>query len=130
MGASLGINVSFEIFSGGSTLSKVRQAKSQKRELEKSLEDAKIVAQSEIRSAADNITSAREQLQLQEKNADLVKKTRDLVEKEYKAGQQSLVRLNEVRNDLVVTLGDLASARVSLILALEAYDYYTGQNVE
>ncbi len=129
MGASLGINVSFEIFSGGSTRSKVRQAESKKRELEKSLEEAKIMAQSEIRSAADNITSAREQLGLQEKNASLVEKTRDLVEKEYKAGQQSLVRLNQAQNDLVVTQGDLASARVSLILALEAYDYYTGQNI-
>jgi len=129
MGASLGINVSFEIFSGGSTRSKVRQAQSKKRELEKSLEKAKIEAQSEILSAADNIASAKEQLRLQETNAGLMEKTRDLVEKEYKAGQQSLVRLNQAQNDLVATLGDLASARVSLILALEAYDYYTGQNI-
>lgn len=130
MGANLGIRVSFELFSGGSTRSKVRQAQSKKRELENNLEEAKIEAQSEIRSAADNIASAKEQLGLQEKNAGLVEKTRDLVEKEFKAGQQSLVRLNQAQNDLVVTLGDLASARVALILALEAYDYYTGQNIE
>ncbi len=129
MGASLGINISFELFSGGSTRSKVRQAQSKKREMEKSLEEAKIEAQSEIRSAADNIASSREQLGLQEKNAGLMEKTRDLVEKEYKAGQQSLVRLNQAQNDLVATQGDLASARVALILALEAYDYYTGQNI-
>ncbi len=130
MGASLGINVSFELFSGGSTRSKVRQAQSKKRELEKNLEEAKISAQSEIRSAADNIASAKDQLGLQEKNTGLMKKTRDLVKKEYKAGQQSLVRLNQAQNDLVATQGNLASARVALILALEAYDYYTGKNIE
>lgn len=130
MGASLGIEVSFELFSGGTTRSRVREAVSKKRALEKDLEDAKISAQSEIRGAADKIVSAKEQFLLQEKNADLTLKTRNLVEKEYNVGQASLVRLNEVQNNLVATLGDLAAARVSLILALEAFDYYTGQNIK
>ena len=130
MGACLGVNVSFELFSGGATRSRVREAISKKQALEKDLEDAKIMAQAEIRGAADKIVSAREKFLLQEKNAGLLQKTRDLVEKEYRVGQASLVRLNEVQNNLVATLGDLAAARVSLILALEAFDYYTGQNIK
>ncbi len=51
------------------------------------------------------------------------------MEKEYNAGQVSLVRLNEAQNDLVSAMGDLAIARVSMILALEAFDYYTGENI-
>ncbi len=129
LAASVGINVSFNLFNGGSSVSKTKEARSEKRRMEKELENAKNLAVSEMRSAWDNIGSARQQLLLQEENADLVKKTRDLVEKEYKAGQVSLVRLNEAQNDLVASLGGLAKAKVSLILALEEFDYYTGRNI-
>jgi outer membrane protein TolC len=61
--------------------------------------------------------SAQEQLKLQRETAEYVRKNRDLVEQEYKAGQASLVRLNEAQKDLVAAEGRLASARVSLFLA-------------
>lgn len=130
MGGSVGVTVNFELFAGGITKSRVSESKSLKRELEKELDSSKITAVAEIRSAADNIISARQQLSLQKENADLVKKMRDLVEKEYSAGQTSLVRLNEAQNNLVSTLGELAIARVSLILATEQFYYYTGDNID
>lgn len=128
MGASLGINASIDIFSGGIRKSKIRQARAEKRELEQDLMDAKITAKSNIRAAAQSISTARQQLALQKENSLLVETTRDLVEKEYAAGQVSLVRLNEAQNNMVSAMGDLSMARVSLVLALEAFDYYSGCN--
>lgn len=130
MDASIGININFDIFSGGATKSRVRQAKSKKRELEKNLEQARIDARSDILSAFDKIISTKKQVLLRRRNANLTEKARDLVEKEYRVGQKSLVRLTQAQNDLVAARGSLASARVSLILAKETFDYYTGQNMD
>jgi outer membrane protein TolC len=125
---SLGVYVSFDIFSGGARKASVRKAQAEKRELEQTLEDTKITALSNIKSSLKNITTAREQLALQEENTRLIEKTRDLVEKEFNAGIVSLVRLNEAQNDLVSAMGNLSIARVSLNLAFEEFDYYIGKN--
>ena len=129
MGASVGVEVSFELFSGGSTRSAIRSVAAEKRALEKELDDARITATKEIRSAFDNVTSSGQKLELQQENTQLIKITRDLVKKEYDVGQASLVRLNEAQNDLVSAQGQLADAQVSLLLALEELDYYTGRNI-
>ncbi|MCP4120020.1 MAG: TolC family protein [Desulfobacteraceae bacterium] len=129
LGASLGLKLNFNLFAGGATRSKVSQARSGKREKEKDLEKARIDAISDVRASFTSVVSAGEQLTLQETNVELVTRTRDLVEKEYRAGQVSLVRLNEAQNTLVASRGELAKARVSLALALEQLDYYTGKNI-
>ncbi len=130
LGASVGLTMAFNLFAGGATRSKVSQARSGKREKEKELEKARIDAISDVRASLAKVVSAREQLALQEENVVLVTRSRDLVEKEYRAGQVSLVRLNEAQNTLVASQGELAKARVSLVLAQEQLDYYTGKNIE
>ncbi len=129
MGASLGINVSFDIFSGGAKKAQVRQTLAEKREKESDLLAAKNTAVSNIKISIQKIATARQQLGLQTENTRLIKITRDLVQKEFNAGQASLVRLNEAQTDLVTAQGNLSSARVSLILALEEFDYYIGENI-
>jgi len=128
MGTAVGITVNFELFSGGATKSRVREAISAKKELEKNLESSKLSAMSELTSAADDIITTQRQLALQRKNTSLARQMRDLVKKEYNAGQASLVRLNEAQNELVQSSGALAIARISLILAQERFDYYAGRN--
>ncbi len=128
MGASAGINVSIDLFSGGSKRSKVAEARARKRELEHALENTRINAMADIQKTLANITILKQQLALQEENTHLIETTRDLVEKEYRAGQASLVRLNEAQNDLVSALGTLSQSKASLILALEELDYYIGKN--
>jgi outer membrane protein len=71
-------------------------------------------ATSDIRSSVALVTSAQTQLALQRENVELVQRTRDLVEKEYNAGQGSLVRLNEAQRDLTNAQGSLALALVAL----------------
>ena len=63
---------------------------------------------------------------LQRENVDLVQRTRDLVEKEYNAGQGSLVRLNEAQKDLTTAQGNLAQALVALRQAWIELETRTG----
>jgi outer membrane protein TolC len=74
-----------------------------------------------------NVRSAQYELELQRKNAGLVRENRDLVEKEYQAGQASLVRLNEAQRDLNRAQGRLALALVGLRQALKNLDASTGR---
>ncbi len=129
MGASLALEVSVDLFDGGSRESKVRQARSSLKEKESTLESTRITALSELRTSLTQMETAREKLALQRENTRLIQRTRDLVEQEYQAGQVSLVRLNEAQNDLVSAQGSLAMAQTNLALAMEAFDYYSGNNI-
>ncbi|WDP90227.1 MAG: TolC family protein [Desulfobacter sp.] len=129
LGASLGLEVSFDLFSGGADKAAVRNAAAEKRALENELKAAQITAEKEIRTAVSRVEAAMLSLDLQQENARLMETTRDLVHKEYTAGQASLVRMNEAQNNLVASQGDLADAGISLGLALEELDYYTGRIV-
>jgi outer membrane protein TolC len=108
------VGLSYNLFSGGLTRAKVREARHRKVELEKNLEERILSAASDIRSSAALVISAQTQVKLQRENAALVQRTRDLVEKEYNAGQGSLVRLNEAQKDLTTAQGNLALALVGL----------------
>jgi outer membrane protein TolC len=59
-----------------------------------------------------------------------VRRTRDLVEKEYSAGQASLVRLNEAQRDLTTAMGRLALARAALRQAWFNLETDTGRILE
>ncbi len=113
-GNSIKVGLSYNLFSGGLTKAKVREARHQRRELEKNLEELTLSMTADIRGSAALVATAQTQVTLQRENVDLVRRTRDLVEKEYNAGQGSLVRLNEAQKDLTTAQGNLALALVGL----------------
>ena len=125
-GNSIQLGLSYNLFSGGFTKAKVSQARHQKVELEKRLEELILSATADIRSAAALVATAQTQVTLQRENVDLVQRTRDLVEKEYNAGQGSLVRLNEAQKDLTTAQGNLALALVGLRQAWIELETRTG----
>lgn len=111
---SVGLNVSYSLYAGGRNKALLMEAKSAKREAEFQWSDAQIGVVSDVRQQIENVLAAQKQLALQRANAVFVQKNRDLVEKEYNAGQTSLVRLNEAQRDLTSAQGQLAQARVAL----------------
>jgi outer membrane protein TolC len=113
-GNSVQVGLSYNLFAGGYTRAKVREVRQQKIELDKRLEELILSATSDIRSSAALVVTAQAQVALQRENVDLVQRTRDLVEKEYNAGQGSLVRLNEAQKDLTTARSNLALALVGL----------------
>ena len=70
------------------------------------------------------------QLRLQRINAELVQTNRDLVDKEYTAGQASLVRLNEAQRDLVTAQSRLALALATMRQAWFNLETVTGHILE
>lgn len=113
-GQSAGINMSFNLFSGGADRAGLMEAEAVQREAKRNLEQTRLNITSEVKQAVENVRLAENELTLQRTIADLVQKNRDLVEKEYAAGQTSLVRLNEAQRDLTEARGRLAQAVVSV----------------
>lgn len=129
-GASVGLSLTFNLFSGGADRARAREARERTIELEKGLEDLKINVSSEVRDSLAQLMSAQEQLRLQRINAELVQKNRDLVDKEYIAGQVSLVRLNEAQRDLITAKSRLALALATLRQAWFNLNTDTGRILE
>ena len=126
-GKSIALNFSYTLFAGGYNRARVSEAQSGVAEAESSLESTRINVKAEVASAVATLISVQEQLALQRSNAKLVQQVRDLVEKEYAAGQASLVRLNEAQRDLVTAQGNLAFSLVSMRLAWEDLRAGTGE---
>ena len=120
------VGLSYNLFAGGYTQARVREARQRKVELEKRLDELILSATSEIRSSVALVATAQTQVALQRENVDLVQRTRDLVEKEYNAGQGSLVRLNEAQKDLTTAQSNLALALVALRQAWVELETRTG----
>ena len=114
VGNRVQVGLSYNLFAGGLTQARVNEARHRRVEFEKLLEELKLSVVSEIRDSAALVATAQVQLALQRENVDLVQRTRDLVEKEYNAGQGSLVRLNEAQRDLTTAKSNLALALVGL----------------
>lgn len=126
-GKSLLLNVSFNLFSGWQTMASISEAKSRLRESGKNIEDKRISIISDVKSAVTKLKAAQEQLALQRENTKLVQQTRDLVQKEYTAGQGSLVRLNEAQRDLVTAQSTLVLSLLSMRQAWEGLKSNTGE---
>lgn len=126
-GHSIALSLSYNIFDAGATQSRVREAKLKESEAESNKQDVRLTVVSDVRSALSALKSAQNQVPLQRTNAELVAQNRDLVEKEYKAGEVSLVRLNEAQRDLIAARGRLASALAALRQAWHELDVSTGK---
>jgi outer membrane protein TolC len=128
--STVGVQVSYDLFTGGRNRAAVSEAKSQRREATYLSEDAAINATAEVRDALIGLRTAQQQLVLQRTTAEYVEKNRDLVEKEYEVGQGALARLNQAQRDLTEAQARLATARVSLRLAWHTLRTATGQTLE
>ncbi|MCP4692224.1 MAG: TolC family protein [Desulfobacterales bacterium] len=128
-GASVAVTFSYNLFSGWYDRARINEAKSGLREADKNLDDRRLTVASEVRKSIAGLASIQEQLLLQRSNTALVRQTRDLVEKEYAAGQASLVRLNEVQRDFNNALGRLALARAGLRQAWSDLNSVTAKNL-
>ncbi len=113
-GNSLSLNLTYDLFTGGSRGARLRRAKAALQEALHRLEESRLTVKSEVKKAAANLLAAQEKLALEKANLEMVRRQRDLVEKGYKAGQESLVRLNEAQKELVAAAGRLAVATAAV----------------
>ncbi|MBF0452126.1 MAG: TolC family protein [Candidatus Magnetomorum sp.] len=128
-GNSITANLTYPIFSGGYYQEKIKQTKYRVKEIQKIRQHIQKNIDTQVRQAIERVKAAQEQVGLERDNAILVQRNRNLVEKEYAAGQNSLVRLNEAQKDLITAKSRSAAALVSLHQAWQNLMAETGQIV-
>lgn len=126
---TVGVNVKYDLFTGGRHRAAVAEAKHAAREAEYRLQESTLQAESDVRAAVEDIRTAQANLLLARTSVELVEKNRDLVEKEYDVGQTPLVRLNQAQRDLVEAQARLALARVNLKATWHSLRTATGETV-
>ncbi|MBI4556993.1 MAG: TolC family protein [Candidatus Hydrogenedentes bacterium] len=126
---TVGVGVSYNLFAGGLNRARLTESKAARTEAERNLKAAEDRVIADVQQAVEDLKAAQDELKLQTENAGYVQRNRELVEKEYAAGQGSLVRLNQAQRDLVEAQGRLALARVSLRLAWYNLRSATGETV-
>lgn len=116
---SYGVFAQWNLFSGGARLARIRAAQSRVTEHEEMLEQLTLGIIAETQHVCSQISAASEQAELTRHSLDLTEATRNLVEKEWKAGQASLTRLNEAQSDLIRAESRFALTIIQLRQALE-----------
>ena len=127
LGTRVGATVTYTFSDGGARKARIRESKATSVEAQKNHESLALNIAAEVRESVAEVRRAQEQLVLQRENAKLVARNRDLVEKEYNAGQGSLVHVNEAQRDLVNARAQLALALVSLRTAHVSLQSTTGE---
>jgi outer membrane protein TolC len=126
-GHSVGFMLTYNIFAGGLNRAQLSEARSRKKEIQNLYRDTLINVRGEVRESVTQVLLAQEQLVLQRASTDLSQQNRDLVEKEYNAGQASLVRLNEAQRDLTTAQSRLVLSLVALRRAWKNLEAATGE---
>lgn len=129
LGSTVSVNFSYNLFRGGLDHARLAEAKAAKREEIRTFEQQRNKVQSEVLQAITRLKQSRAQLELQRASVKLVEQSRDLVEEGYKAGQESLARLNEVQRNLVRTQSRLAVSLISLYLNRQGLRTATGESL-
>ena len=109
-----GINVSWDLFSGGSTFFNMRASQAAMEQAEYSLADKWITVINDVRTAYENYIVSLKTVKLYQKNLEAVRKMRDLVDDEYEAGNCAITRVNEVQREFVNAETYLAQAVVNM----------------
>lgn len=130
VGAFLGVNVSWNLYSGGAVDAAVLEARQARREAGYSYAELRNSITSEVQQAATRLTAARKQVRLQRETVELVKENRKLAKSEYEAGSASLVRLNEAQRDLTATYAELIRALLSYQQARHQLLAAVGRNLK
>ena len=123
------LNLAWNLFGGFSNAAASRAAEALTDEARKALATRWLAVISEVRQAVTQVETARQQLSLRRKNYELTLETRDLVYKEYRAGQASLVRLNEAQRDLTEADALFSRARIGLRYSIENLNAITARNL-
>ena len=129
-GNTIGFSLTYNLFAGGYDRARTRELRAKELELQKGLEELNLKVSSEVRISSTQVITTQRQMVLQRANTELNQQNRDLVEKEYAAGQVSLVRLNEAQRDLTTARSRLALALASLQQAWFNLETDTGRIIE
>ncbi|MDF7809277.1 TolC family protein [Pontiellaceae bacterium B12219] len=123
----VGIAASWDLFTGGRKVNTVKEAQAQMRALEQQEESLRLSIRSTLQQRIDEAETSKAIFQRQEKIYNLTASVRDSVEKSYKAGVESITRLNEAQTDLTRAKVAYATSYIAYQLVLNQLDIDTGR---
>jgi outer membrane protein TolC len=112
--AAGGLEMRWQIFTGGFRTSQLRRAEAERREAAAQLERTRNAVRSEVQRAIIALRDAQQQVALQRLTLEAAGENRRIVQAQYVAGRATLVRLNEAQRDYVQADANLATARIRL----------------
>lgn len=113
-GLNYGVNVNWELFSGGRRYFTMKAAEAGVSQAEYKVADTWIAVITDVRTAYENYQTNLKLVKLNQKNLELVRKQRDLVDREYKAGSTGITRLNEAQTALIDAENALVKAVINM----------------
>ena len=96
-----GFDAEWVLFNGGARIANLRIAQANLAAVKENVTEKWIAVVAEVRQAFEDRVRKGKQIKIYKKNLALVTKNRQLVEESYKAGNESITRLNEAQRDLV-----------------------------
>ena len=121
-----GINLTWDLYTGGLRRGKVEALAADLRALGEQRRKIIIAMGAEIEEALDTADTAYATWEKQEETLILTAKIRNHVEKAYRAGVDTLTRLNEAQTDLVRASGAAAASRIEYRISMVNLDAAMG----
>lgn len=116
-GSYAGLELNWELFSGGERAAHIRQIDHQLNQLQASRQQLVQEIRSLLRQSLTKSSAAQRILDKQLHAYTLTVKIRHHIEQSYRAGVATLTRLNEAQTDLVNASGRVALSRINYLLA-------------
>lgn len=126
----IGVEASWDLFSGGRRPAQVRESTAHLAALEQTYYETMLHIQSGIRQALETARVAFDTYHRNQQSYELTIRIRESIEKSYKAGSASLTRLNEAQADLTRSAGAAVLSRIEYFQALERLSAETGRILE
>jgi outer membrane protein TolC len=123
----VGVAATWDLFTGGRKVNTVKEAQAQMRALEQQEKSLRLSIRSTLQQRVDQADTTQAIFQRQEKIYNLTASVRDSVEKSYKAGVESITRLNEAQTDLTRAKVAYAASYIAYQLVLNQLDIDTGR---
>lgn len=124
---SVGVQLSVPIFAGFKNTNKVRQVRNQIRQLELQREYVAKSTDVQVRSAINNLLTAREKMFANEKTVAQAQKAYDISNTRYKAGAGTILELNTSELSLTQAKLNYSQAIYDYISAKADYDQIVGK---
>lgn len=129
-GSTVGLRLSWDIFSGGKRSARIQAADAGLLQLQKQKQQKILEIKAALQEALVKAESSRAVYQRECYTLMLVQKIRDHVERSYRAGATTLTRLNEAQSDLVSVSAAVAISRINYLQQLESLRAASGRILE
>jgi outer membrane protein TolC len=113
LGNRVGLQISMALWDGGSRSARISEAEASLREAIAGSRQVLLQAQAVLERAINDYNASVEADRLTSDSLTLSRENRDLVEAAYRAGQESLLRLNEAQRDYTTAEARAALARLT-----------------